>query len=121
MKTARRIIAEGVSKKLKQQRAEQGFTQEALAQRAQMSRETIRSIEAAEGAPEWETLESLAKALQLEFWDLMPERPQRKLRERDSNSQPTGTKPLASIPEILAAYPEDSSPTPVVPMPIEAA
>lgn len=120
MKTARQIIAEGVSKKLRQQRDEQGLTQEALSRRADVSRETIRSIEAAEGAPNWETLESLARALRVEFWDLMPERPKKRLRERDSNSQPTGTNQILPIPELVSAYP-DSSPSVLLPIPVEAA
>ena len=44
-----------------------------------------------------------------------------KLRERDSNAQPTGLHQFIPIPEVVPSYLEDSSSSAVVPIPIEAA
>lgn len=51
------------------------LSQEKLAQRVGVSRETIRKAEAGEDIPRWTTLEAVAKELNVSLWALLPPQP----------------------------------------------
>jgi transcriptional regulator with XRE-family HTH domain len=110
-----RVETQEIGKRLRELREQAGKTQADLAYESGVSLSTVVRYEGGDSGMKLLPLDALAQELGVKVHDLM-------LRERDSNAQPTGSKPLTSVPEILAAYPKDSSSTPAVPMmPIEAA
>lgn len=59
------------ARKLRNERAERGFSQESLAAAAGLSRNYIGMIERGESNLTLGTLERLAKALRMESWELL--------------------------------------------------
>lgn len=77
---ARVLVARGVGDKVRAHRQARKWSQEKLAREVPapvgpLSRQTIYAIEAGANVPEWETLEAIAQALDVPFWELMPDRP----------------------------------------------
>ena len=65
------MINEKICKKIKLERVKKGFTQEELALRAEINKNTIWKIETGQVSPNLKTLEKIANALEIEFQKLM--------------------------------------------------
>lgn len=65
------MISEKISLKIKFEREKRGLSQEALALDAGLSRSAIWKIESGNVSPTLETLEKIAKALNMDFIALM--------------------------------------------------
>lgn len=65
------MISEKISLKIKFEREKRGLSQEALALEAGLSRSAIWKIESGNVSPTLETLEKIAKALNMDFIALM--------------------------------------------------
>ncbi len=65
------MIAEKISLKIKFEREKRGLSQEALALMAGISRSAIWKIESGKVSPTLETLEKIAKALDMDFASLI--------------------------------------------------
>lgn len=78
---ARETLPEKVRRRLRERRGELGLTQEELCQRAGISLDAVSRIENGSRVPTLETLEGLARALDLRLADLVqseePEAPKR--------------------------------------------
>lgn len=61
------MISEKISLKIKFERQKKGFSQEALALEAGLSRNAIWKIESGKVSPTIESLEKIAKALEIDF------------------------------------------------------
>ena len=61
------MINEKISKKLKLERIKAGLTQEQLAEKSGLSRNSIQKIETGKVSPTVETLEKLALAFNMDF------------------------------------------------------
>ena len=74
---ARQLVARGVGDKIRAYRTARGWSQERLARECNppLTRQTIYTAEAGANVPEWENIERIAEALQVDFWELLPERP----------------------------------------------
>ncbi len=64
------MINEKICKKVKLERIKKGFSQEKLANEANMSRNAIWKIESGMVSPTIESLEKIAKALEIDFTTL---------------------------------------------------
>jgi transcriptional regulator with XRE-family HTH domain len=108
---ARVLVARGVGDKVRAYRKSLDWSQERLARECKppLTRQTIYTVEAGTNVPEWDTLERIAEALGVPFWELMPERPffeasqegvvlNGKWVARESNPEPTDRWSVA--PEI---------------------
>lgn len=63
----RNMINEKICKKIKLERTKKGLSQEELAFRAGLNKNTIWKIETSKVSPTVETLEKIAKALEIDF------------------------------------------------------
>jgi transcriptional regulator with XRE-family HTH domain len=70
-KERRREVALAIGARIKVLRDQAGLSQEKLAQRMDMSRETVRAVEAGKTLPEIPTLEAFAAALGVGLADLL--------------------------------------------------
>ncbi len=61
------MINEKICKKIKLERTKKGFSQEELAHTAGLNRNTISKIETEQVSPTIQTLEKIAKALEIDF------------------------------------------------------
>lgn len=68
-------LAKAFGQRVRALRAERGFSQSELAERAGMSEEWVRRIERGEGAPSFTSLEALSEALDAPVSELFAEAP----------------------------------------------
>ena len=61
------MVGEKISKKIKLERVKAGLTQEQLAEKAGLSRNSIQKIEQGKVSPTVDTLEKLANAFEMDF------------------------------------------------------